>query len=167
MNFCLWIWLGWRTEGRIADRVAGTTAGCTARTNFDLSTGRLAGEKHAEELWPLNRTIERRIPVGFGHRRCRMVAWEVCFDREFELGVFAMGKWLRIVCFPTSAFLIINVFPPLLEKESSNFSTLPFQYSAISSRLLSMAMPKILASGSLVFWNLDIKIWHIQGYHRR
>ena len=43
-----------------------------------------------------------------------------------------MEKRLRIVCFPTSVFLIINVFPPLLEKESSNFSTRvsnpPFQY---------------------------------------
>ena len=41
---------------------------------------------------------------------------ELCFDREFEFGVFAMGKWLRIACFPTSVFLIINVFPLLLEK---------------------------------------------------
>ena len=98
-----------------------------------LSTGRLAGGKDAEKLWPLNRTIERRIPVGLGHRRCRMVAWGVCFNREFEFGVFAMGKWLRIACFPTSVFLVINVFLPLLEKESSNFppprvSNLPFQY---------------------------------------
>ena len=36
--------------GHIADRIAGASAGHTARTNFDLSTGRLAGGKQAEEL---------------------------------------------------------------------------------------------------------------------
>ena len=38
------------TAERIAGRIARTTARHTARTNFDLSTGRLAGRKHAEEL---------------------------------------------------------------------------------------------------------------------
>ena len=57
----------------------------------------------------------------------------MCFDREFEFDVFAMGKWLRIACFPTSVLLIINVFPHFSrKKESSNFSprvtNLPFQY---------------------------------------
>ena len=38
----------------------------------------------------------------------------------FGLGLFTMEK-LRIACFPTSVFPIIQYFPPLLEKESSNF----------------------------------------------
>ena len=44
-------------------------------------------------------------------------AW-MCFDREFESGVFAMGKWLRIACFLTSVFLIINVFPHFSRKKN-------------------------------------------------
>lgn len=38
----------------------------TAEKNFDLSAGRLADGKQAEEHWPLNRSIERRIPKGIG-----------------------------------------------------------------------------------------------------
>jgi hypothetical protein len=41
----------------------------------------------------------------------------LCFDREFESGGFARGKWLRIACFLTSVFLIINVFPHFSKKK--------------------------------------------------
>ena len=40
--------------GRIADRIAGATAGHTARTNFNLSTGRLAGGKVAGKNFDLS-----------------------------------------------------------------------------------------------------------------
>ena len=80
----------------------------TAEKSFGLSTGRLAGRNHAEELWPLNRTIERserRIPAGICHRRCRIGRMGLCFDREFEFGVFMMGMWLKIAyyrCIPAT-----------------------------------------------------------------
>ena len=43
---------------------------------------------------------------------------ELCFDREFESCGFAMGKWLRVECFLTSVFLIINVFPHFSRKKN-------------------------------------------------
>ena len=73
------------------------------------------------QLWPLNRSVSRpetcrrtltsqteqlseeflleSVIVG-----ADLVASEVCFDRNFECGVFAMGKWLRIACSLTSVF---------------------------------------------------------------
>ena len=44
MNFCLQIWLGWCIAGHIADCIKGTTAGYTAKTNFNLSTDQLSEE---------------------------------------------------------------------------------------------------------------------------
>ena len=127
--------------------IARATAGHTARTNFGLSTGRLAGGKHAEKkLRPLNRSVERRIPVGCGHRRCRIGRMELCFDREFESGVFAMGKWLRIACFLTSVFLIINVFPHFLEKriEQLLHQSLEPTFSVLHITAMDETIEKIL-----------------------
>ena len=42
----------------------------------------------------------------------------MCFDREFEFGVFTMGKWLRIACFPTSVFSFRSVFPATSRKNN-------------------------------------------------
>ena len=109
---------GWRTAGRIAGK------------NFDLSTGRLAGGKHAEELWPLNRLTEQGTLTGISLRRCRTGRMSVCFDREFEFGVFIMGKWLRIAYFPTSVFPIIPVFPAISRtKNRATFSPRVRTYS--------------------------------------
>ena len=59
--------------------------------NFELSTGQLSQEF-------------RRDLVIVG---AELVAWGVRFDREFEFGVFMMGKWLRLACFPISLLPII------------------------------------------------------------
>ena len=49
------------------------------------------------------------------------------FIGKLKFDVFMTGKRLRIACYvsPAWVFLIIDVFPPVLEekKESSNFST--------------------------------------------
>ena len=121
--------------GRIAERIAGAIAGHTARTHFDLSTGQLS----EEHRWELASDGAEWLQGACG-----------CFDREFESGVFAMGKWLRIACFLTSVFLIINVFPHFSrKKESSNFSTRvlnpPFQYlSQISKAPLNPSLTSLI-----------------------
>ena len=71
-----------------------------------------------KKLWPLNSSVGRIIPMGIGHSGCRIGRMELCFDREFESGVFAMEKWLRIACFLTSVFLIINVFQHFSRKKN-------------------------------------------------
>ena len=89
--------------------------------NFDLSTGPVSEEFR----WEL---VIVSAELGM----------ELCFDREFGFGVFAMGKWLRIACFLTSVFLIIYVFPHFSrKKESSNFST------RVSNLLFQYYMPKL------------------------
>ena len=68
-------------------------------TNFwPLNSGR----KNAEELWPLNRSIERGIPTGSGLRRCRTDCKSVCFDRAsgFELHIFLHLFFLLELYFP-------------------------------------------------------------------
>ena len=96
-----------------------------------------------KKLWPLNRSVERRIPMGIGHSRCRIGRMELCFEREFESGGFAMGKWLRIACFLTSVFLIINVFPHFSRKKNRATSspesrTYPFStHSVVNSPSVS------------------------------
>ena len=52
-----------------------------------ISLGRATAGAHCkEELRPLNRSIERGIPMGFCHSTCRFGCMRVCFDREFEFG---------------------------------------------------------------------------------
>ena len=50
----------------------------------------------------VNRTDEFRLE--FVIAGAELVAWGVCFDREFEFGVSMMGKWLRIACFSYIGF---------------------------------------------------------------
>ena len=49
------------------------------------------------------------------------------FNRKFESSGFAIEKWLRIAYFPTSFFLIINVFPYFSKKENRATSLLESQ----------------------------------------
>lgn len=65
--------------------------------SFDLSIGQLS----------------RRIAAGIGHRRRRI--W-LCFEQEFEFGVFMIGKRLRIAYFSYICFPIRAVFPANLRK---------------------------------------------------
>ena len=56
--------------------------------NFDLSTGQLSEE----------------FQWDFVIAHADLVAWGVCFDREFEFSVFMMGKWLWIAYFSYIGF---------------------------------------------------------------
>ncbi len=84
---------------------------------------------------------ESHIGVGNYCNSCmRGVLWP-----GFEFGVFMMGKRLRIAYFSYISFSYYDVFPPLLEKESSNFSTRvsnpPFQYWWITLQLYERLPP--------------------------
>ena len=82
--------------------------GRTAEKKLGLSTGCLADGKHAEELWPLNRLIEQRIPMGFDHRRCRIGRMRECaltgnsnvfswWESGFELHIFPTWGFFPII----------------------------------------------------------------------
>ena len=110
MSFCLSILLGQLMQDTMQDVT-------TVEKSFDLSTGRLAGGKYAEELWPLNRRIERRIPAGICHSRCRIGCMRCALTGNLN-SVFSWWECgLELYVFPTSIFLIIDVFPPHIEKE--------------------------------------------------
>ena len=72
------------------------------RKNSDLSTGQLDKE-------------QRRELASDG---AEMVACGVCFDWEFEFGVLATGKWLRIAWFPASVFPFSSIFPAASRKKN-------------------------------------------------
>ncbi len=122
--------LGWAiagtTAGWIAVRIAETIAEHTAMTNFDLSTGRLASRKHAEELWPLKRSIERRTLTGISLRRCKIG----CMRGVFWLGIWLErshdGKVAWNCIFLTSVFPFRCVFPATSRKK--NRETSPPEY---------------------------------------
>ena len=76
---------------------------------FNRSMRRL---RNAEGLWPLNRSIEPMYSCWNLSWRVQIWSHGVCFDREFEFGVFHDGKAAEnCMIFPTSVFLIINLFP--------------------------------------------------------
>ncbi len=56
----------------------------------------------------------------------------MCFDREFEFGLFMMGKRFRIAYFSYIGFSYYRCISATFRKKSSNFSTRvpnpPFQY---------------------------------------
>ena len=70
-----------------------------------------------------------------------LVAWGV-FLMVTQILCFYNGKatYIELYIFPKLVFLIIDVFPPLIEQESSNFSprisNLPFQYGAAAGQLI-------------------------------
>ena len=96
--------------------IGAATAGRTARRGFDLSTGRLADGTHAEELWPLNRTIEQRIPAGICHSRCRLGCMGCALTGNLNSVFSSWECGLESQIFSTSVFLIIDAFPRLIEK---------------------------------------------------
>ncbi len=114
--------LGWATAGttagRIAGSIAGTTAGHTARTNFDRSTGRLPGRKHAGELWPLHKSIEQGRPTGISLRRCRIGCIRGVFWPDIWLECSYDGKVAWNCIFPTSVFPFRSVFPATSRKKN-------------------------------------------------
>ena len=90
---------------------------------------------------------------------------ELCFDREFEFDIFAMGKWLRIACFPTSVFLIINVFPYFLQKkgiEQLLHQSLEPTLSVHPPREFSDTPPKFYDKIATPQVNDYIHIWAVQ-----
>ena len=68
--------------------------------------------------------------MEFHPNRCRIGRMELCFDREFEFGVFMMGKRLKIACFAVWAFSYYQCIPTFLEKNRATsppeFRTHPF-----------------------------------------
>ncbi len=128
-----------------------TNCGSNCRTNLKSH----CRTYYKDLLWTLNRsvsrgetwkTIEQRIPVRFDDSRCRMVAWRVCFGREFEFGVFTMGKWLRIACFPSLVFPIIAVFSATSRKK--NRATSPLESKPTHST--SVPTATLFAYSSLI-----------------
>ena len=73
-----------------------------------------------KKLWPLNRSIERRIPMGIAHSRCRIGRMECALGCALTGNlnpVFLLWEsGLELHVFPTWVFLIIDTFPQLLEK---------------------------------------------------
>ena len=103
-----WLWR-WNFSWVFASKFWWVRA--NAGTNFDLSTGQLS----------------RWIPVEIG---LRLIAWDACFDREFGSSIFFFWweSGLELHIFSTTVFPIRAVFPPTLEKESSNFSLRVWTY---------------------------------------
>ncbi len=119
----VWWWLSlplWSKESRVRVAAGYCRASSWAKfcwrranagTNFDLSTGRLAGGKHAEELWPLKRSIERGSPTGISIRRRRIGRMRGVLWPGIWLEFFTMGKWLGIAYFLHLFFLLDMYFP--------------------------------------------------------
>ena len=91
----------------------------TAGKNFDLSTGRLAGELLQDdlstghlackkELRPLNRSIGPRNPDGNWAQQVQN------WSRGFH-----DGKWLEIACFRTSVFFPSRVVFPRFSRKKN------------------------------------------------
>ena len=75
---------------------------------------------------------------------------ELCFDREFEFGVFMMGKRLKIACFAVWVFSYYQCIPTFLEKNGATSSP-EFRTHLFTTRLKAATRTPAIKKVGYVF----------------